>query len=167
MRIILFRHGIAIDREDPASPAEEDRFLTEDGVVRTRAAARGLVRLDVAPDRILSSPWVRARQTAEIAADELGFDVGRIELSDALLPFSPASALLDLVSHPAASTVLVAGHAPHLDEALFALTEVSAVRMKKAGAACVELLDPNLSSGRLEWFMPPRALRQLGAEPSA
>jgi len=163
LRIILFRHGIAIDRDDPASPGEEDRFLTDEGIEKTRAAASGLARLGVTPDRVISSPWLRARQTAEIAAEALGFDAGRIELSDALLPFSPASALLELVSVPASREVLVTGHAPHLDEALFALTEASAVRIKKAGAAGIEILDHHFSSGRLEWFMPPRALRELGA----
>jgi phosphohistidine phosphatase len=163
LRIILFRHGIAIDRDDPSSPVEEDRFLTDEGIEKTRAAALGLARLGVVPDRILSSPWLRARQTAEIAAEALGFDEGRIELSDALLPFSPVSALVELVSVPAAREVVVAGHAPHLDEALSALTEANAVRMKKAAAACIELVDPGFASGRLEWFLPPRALRDLGA----
>lgn len=152
MRIVLFRHGIAIDRADPACPAEEERFLTEEGGARTAAAARGLRQLGVAPDRILSSPWTRARQTAEIAATALGLDAARIEFSEALLPFSPPDELLDLVAMPASLELLVVGHAPHLDEALALLTGGGSARLKKAGAACIETVELARGAGRLPRF---------------
>lgn len=160
MRLVLFRHGIAIDRDDPASPVEEDRFLTERGIERTRAAAAGLRRLGVSPNRILSSPWLRARQTAEIAAQRLHFDPARIELSESLLPFAPVSALVAQVI--ASREVLVTGHAPHLDEVVEELTGARAARLKKAGAACIEVHDTSPGSGQLEWLLPARALRELG-----
>lgn len=164
MLLILFRHGIAIDREDPESPAEEDRFLTERGIERTEAAARGLARLGLHPDRIMTSPWLRARQTAEIAASELGFAHESIEVTDALLPFAPVSAILDECSVPAAREVLVAGHAPHLDEVIDELLGIqgAGTRLKKAGAAAIEFTEAGHGSGHLEWMLPPRALRELG-----
>lgn len=162
MRIVLFRHGIAIDRDDPDSPVEQDRFLTGRGIERTRAAAAGLVQLGLAPQRMLSSPWLRAQQTAEIAAEALGFDAGRIEVTEALLPFAPVSSLLEEAFGPGAQEILVAGHAPHLDDFLSSLTGSRAIRLKKAGAACVEIPEARPGSGRLEWLMSPRALRELG-----
>ncbi|HZI50406.1 MAG TPA: histidine phosphatase family protein, partial [Terriglobia bacterium] len=62
--LCFFRHGIAVDREDPSVTSDSERPLTEDGSRKTRAAAEGLNRMDVGFDRILTSPWLRASQTA-------------------------------------------------------------------------------------------------------
>src|SRR5258707_5535441 len=68
--IFLIRHGMAEDRGD-AWPDDAKRPLTEDGISRLRKAARGLTRAGVSIDLMLTSPLVRARQTAEIIAAEL------------------------------------------------------------------------------------------------
>ena len=164
VRVILFRHGIAIDRSDPACPADEQRQLTGPGRQKTRAAARGLAALDLHPDRILSSPWLRARQTAEIVAAELGFDEHRIEFTTALLPFASTSTILHELISTGGDEILLAGHAPHLDgllEDLVGIGNIGATRLKKAGAAAI-----GISSGRgqLEWLISPRELRRLGAD---
>ena len=165
MRLVLFRHGIAIDREDPACPVEEDRFLTERGVERTAAAARGLVQLQLHPTRILSSPWRRARETAEIAARALGADPAGIELTDALLPSAPVAATVEEIVARAAVEVLAVGHAPHLDLLLAELVGIrgsGGSRLKKAGAACIEFTPAMPGAASLEWMLPPRVLRELG-----
>ena len=167
MRLVLLRHGIAIDREDPDCPAEADRHLTALGIDRTTAVAHGLLELRLAPERILSSPWLRARQTAEIAAGVLGFDQDRIEYTDALLPDAPASALLQEVSGRVAREVLACGHAPNLDEVLVELVGIGGVggtRLKKAGAASIDFTSCAPGGGSLEWMIPPRVLRQLGGD---
>jgi len=167
VRIVLFGHGIAIDRADPDCPADQDRELTELGTERTRSAARGLVELGLHPDRILSSPWLRARQTAEIAASELGFDSDRIEFTEALLPSAPPSTILHEFVTPTVGEILLTGHAPHLDELLDELTDIGNVnreRLKKAGAAAVKISNPTSGHGRLEWMILPRELRRLGGD---
>src|SRR5260370_34582850 len=68
--IYLIRHGIAEERGD-AWPDDAKRPLTEEGMARLRKAARGLTRAGVSIDLMLTSPLVRARQTAEIIAAEL------------------------------------------------------------------------------------------------
>src|SRR5262249_49031694 len=68
MQLYIVRHGIAIDREDPKSPPDPERFLTEEGIEKTKEVARGVVRLGIVPDLLISSPYVRAMQTAEIFA---------------------------------------------------------------------------------------------------
>jgi len=164
VRIVLFRHGIAIDRMDPTCPAEEHRHLTDRGREKTRAAARGLSSLDLHPDRILSSPWLRARQTAEIAASELGFNAEHIEFTLALLPFATPSAILQELTPETGDEVLLTGHAPHLDALLEELAGTSsrgADRLKKAGAAAIAI---SAGRGRLEWMISPRELRRLGDE---
>lgn len=169
MRLVLLRHGIALDRDDPACPADADRPLTGRGIERTTAVARGLLRLRIAPERILSSPWRRARETAEIAAGVLGFDPAHIEYTDALLPGAPAPALLQEVGGRVAREVLACGHAPNLDEVLSGLVGIGGVggtRLKKAGAASIEFTTPAPGGGILEWLIPPRVLRQLGSDPT-
>ena len=71
MELYIVRHGIAIDREDPKSPAEADRYLTEEGVEKTQQVAKALSALDLHADLLVSSPYVRAMQTAEIFANAL------------------------------------------------------------------------------------------------
>mgnify|MGYP001555041617 CR=1 FL=1 len=163
MELILFRHGIAIDREDPDCPGEEERFLTEKGIARSHAAARGLARLGVAPDRIVSSPLLRARQTALIAAEELGIDPGTVEEWPELAYWIDPAATLRRLSRLRDGQVLLAGHRPHLDELLAAALgweNAAVTTLKKAGAACVDWFPP---AGELRWLLTPRALRDLGS----
>jgi len=162
MRVVLFRHGIAVDRLDPSCPSDSERRLTAKGVKRTRAAARGLAALGVSASAVVASPYVRAQQTAAIAVAALRLGHLPVETSESLLPWSePGLLVRKLGDHGPAGLVCV-GHAPHLDRLLGALIgidgEVS--RLKKAGAACVELQDLG-SPGRLVWLMEPRVLRTL------
>jgi phosphohistidine phosphatase len=167
MRLVLFRHGIAIDRDDPAAPEEDaERPLTAKGVKRTRQAVRGLARLVPTVDVLLSSPLLRARQTADLVAE--GLDVGEkrrrvIEALDHDRP--PGELFAELARLGEVETVVCVGHAPNLDDVLrFALDEgadaVSA--LGKAGAACVELDEPGQPGGQLRWLLPPSLLRRLG-----
>src|SRR6266850_5759996 len=71
MRLLIVRHAIAVPHGTPEVP-EDERPLTPRGEKRFRAAARGLVRICRRPDVLLSSPLVRARQTADIAAEAWG-----------------------------------------------------------------------------------------------
>ncbi|MBM4283082.1 MAG: phosphohistidine phosphatase SixA, partial [Deltaproteobacteria bacterium] len=86
MRVTLFRHGLAHDRSDPACPADPERALTDEGKKKTRRAAKGLGVVGCRPTRILTSPYVRARQTAELVAEVLGLGADRITTTEALLP---------------------------------------------------------------------------------
>src|SRR5271169_1701375 len=86
MQLFIVRHGIAIDREDPKCPPDPERFLTEEGAEKTKQVARGVAEVASVPDLILSSPYVRALQTAEIFAKALEYDKDKIRKSDFLLP---------------------------------------------------------------------------------
>jgi phosphohistidine phosphatase len=165
MQLVFLRHGIAIDREDPECPADAERPLTRKGEKRTRAAAEGLRALGVAPETILTSSYLRARQTAAIAASALGVAPERIHVVAAMTPdAAPGPLFAALTRHAGSATVLVAGHAPHLDLALrFALDreDVPLWSLKKAGAACVELERPGRPGGRLLWLLEPSTLRAI------
>lgn len=163
MLLYLLRHGVAIDREDPKCPDDADRWLTPEGIEKTRGVAAGLRKLGVQPDVILSSPLRRAVETAEIAAKELGQAKGKIRRTEALLPEADPAALLKEAAQLRADQILCAGHAPHLDEFIAHAVGVRSAftALKKAGAACLEFNFPAASRGKLLWLFPPMVLRQL------
>src|SRR5262245_2985211 len=74
MNLYLMRHGIAVTADQPGVESDGERALTPKGIKRMRRAVRGLRRLGISFDAILTSPLVRARQTAEIVADTHGMD---------------------------------------------------------------------------------------------
>jgi phosphohistidine phosphatase len=160
--LYLIRHAVAEERGD-AWPDDAKRPLTADGIVRMRRAVRGLARLGVSIDLILTSPLVRARQTAEIVA--AGLDSRPSILSiDALTPAGTFTALVgDLEKHSRKTSIALVGHEPNIGEiAARLIGSRHAIEFKK-GAVCridVEQLPPH-GPGDLRWFLPPRALRSI------
>ena len=164
MRLYIVRHGIAIDPTDPKSPADPKRALTSEGVKKTGQAMRGLRALGVEPEAMLTSPYVRAVQTAELAAEALGFAADKIKRTDALLPGTPPADLFRELAKLRADSVMCFGHAPHLDLAIaHGLGLRSPItELKKAGAACLELETLSPARGTLVWVFTSRALRLMG-----
>ena len=162
MRLYLMRHGIAVDREDPDCPPDAERPLTPDGAKRTRDAAQGLKWLDIAPDWVLTSPYVRAKQTAGIVLDVLRSAHLRPTPTDALLPEADPSLLRKALKSEAGASVLAVGHLPHLDLAIAHLLDAphGVTELKKAGVVCLEL--PADGPGTILWALPPKLLRRLG-----
>jgi phosphohistidine phosphatase len=163
MILYLVRHGIAVDRTDPKSPPEAERPLTAKGVQKTRSAALGLKELGAKPDALLTSPYVRAAQTAEIFAEALGCPPQKIRASEALKPAGNPAEIIREISQLKVKEVICFGHAPHLDQMIAQLSGARGVftGLKKAGVACFEQAARN---GRWEliWILTPKMLRQLG-----
>jgi phosphohistidine phosphatase len=148
--MVLLRHGTAVPH-GAAGLADADRPLIKQGEREARDAGRALHALKVRPAAVITSPLVRAHQTAQLAAAELGvpsFD------DDALRPGFAAAALDALFSRHAGELVLV-GHDPDFSQLLH---DVSGARiaLPKGGIACVDL-----PSGELRWLLRPRAIRQI------
>ena len=164
MRLYLVRHGLAVDRLDPKCPTDAKRTLTPEGVKKTRKAMRGLKAMGVKPEAMFTSPYLRAVETAEIAADELGFPLDKIHSTESLKPGATPSELFKELAKLRADEVMCFGHAPHLDLAIgYALGGRSAVtELKKAGVACLELQKVTAGGGVLVWLMAPKTLRDLG-----
>jgi len=161
--LVLFRHGIAIDRADPDCPADPERALTAKGEERTARAALGLAALGVAPRFIFTSPYVRARQTAEIAARFLCRHESPVVTTAALLPGASPRELLKEVRSREEGCVMCVGHAPDLDETLAVSSGAARelTHLKKAGAAMLRWERPADRLARLVWILEPRALRAL------
>ena len=163
MDLYIVRHGIAIDREDPKCPPDPERYLTEEGVDRTRQVAKAIAALGITPDLLISSPYVRAMQTAEIFAEALDYQKQKIRKSDLLLPGAePSLFFVELAKDKGKATVFCFGHAPQLDDliatALGYKQHISA--LKKAGAALIELRRVSPPSGQLVWLAPPKLFRK-------
>jgi len=163
MLLYLMRHGIAIDREDPECPPEPERHLTPKGIDKTRAAARGLRTLKMNPDLVLTSPYLRAVQTAEIVCVALEIPVAHIRHTDTLLPGASPQMLIEELSKSKAEEVICFGHAPNLDEVIARAVHApkTFTELKKAGIACLELDSISPLEGRLVWLLTARSLRDL------
>lgn len=164
MLLWVVRHAIAISRDDPACPSDPLRALTERGRDRMQRAARGLQKAGLAPDRWITSPYVRAVETADIVAAVLGADRTEIEVTDALEPGADPDDILGILTErPDADTVLF-GHAPHCDALIDTATGAGSwfTALKKGGAACLELDPHKPASGTVLWLATPRILRHLG-----
>jgi len=138
MQLYIVRHGIAIDREDPKSPPDPDRYLTEEGIERTTQVAKGIVALGATADLLMSSPYVRAMQTAEIFASALEYPKQKIRRTDLLLPGSEAMLFYrELAKDKHSSTIFCFGHAPQLDDLIAAGlgSKHHVTALKKAGIA--------------------------------
>ena len=136
MQLFVIRHGIAED----AAPGQDDasRELTEDGERKLKKIVKGLRRLDVDFERILTSPWRRAAQTA-IALRSLCDDP---PLSTDLLAQSPKAELLALIAEMNETTCVV-GHEPWLGELVAWLAfgdqrHGEALQLKKGGVVWME-----------------------------
>ena len=163
MDLYIVRHGIAIDREDPKCPPDPERYLTEQGMDKTRQVAKGIAALGITPDLLISSPYVRAMQTAEIFASALDYSKQKIRRTDLLLPGAESSALFrELAKDKQSSTVFLFGHAPHLDELIAAAfaSKHPITSLKKAGVAVLRLKRISPPSAELLWLATPRLLRR-------
>jgi phosphohistidine phosphatase len=155
MELYFLRHGVAEDM-GPEGAGDAGRRLTKEGVAKMKAEARGLRKLGVRPDVLLSSPLARARETAEIVARELGLE---LHLADALAPGCNVEQLFGLLGeHRAAECVMLVGHEPDFSTIVGALTG-GRVRLKKGGLARVDLDVLEEGAATLAWLLPPRALR--------
>jgi phosphohistidine phosphatase len=169
MKVLVIRHAIAEDSLTFAKTGREDgaRPLTKEGRAKMREGAAGLVRLVPRLDVLATSPLARAMETAEIVAKAYGPAGPRVAQVAALTPTKPVNALLHwLQGQPAAATVAVVGHEPHLGvfvSWLLTGLQESFVELKK-GSACLLEFEQDVKAGRarLLWAMKPSHLRDLG-----
>ena len=164
MRLYLVRHGVAVDRDDPDCPPDTERPLTPKGVKKSHDAAMGLLALGVKPDAVLTSPWLRAVQTAEIFCEAIGFSSNKIIRTDSLKGTSTPTELLRELAKMKSKEVMCFGHEPHLHMVIGQVLHTGAriTELKKAGAACLDLERISPPQGQLIALYPAKALRLIG-----
>lgn len=162
MRLLIVRHATALPHGTPGIP-DNDRPLTPEGELKFREAAKGLARILDRPDALLTSPWLRARQTAAIAAAAWGGPEPKETSALASGSFDAQAEVLDRYAEDA--TVAIFGHEPWLSELLARLVGTShdeRLTFKKGGAALVDVDGRLADGGSLVWYLPPKLLRKLG-----
>ena len=165
MDCVLFRHGIAVAREEWEGK-DVDRPLTEKGKRRVCQVAAGLSRLDVRPTVIYASPARRAVETAQLLHDLLARS-SLMQLRDELLPEASPAQLVSLMQDiPPESCVICIGHEPQLGMAASVLLSGRASAsfpLKKAGACLIEVSIPaKPGRGVLRWWLTPSQLQAIG-----
>ena len=167
MNLFFLRHGIAVDRDPQSFPDDSRRPLTLKGEDRVRLVCDAIQALELSFDRILASPFLRSRQTAEIVAGSLGLRRA-LEFRDELTPAGDPKALLRFVNRisPRPENLLLVGHEPYLSGLLSLLIsghEDAVIDLKKNGLAKIEVAQ-RLKFGRcatLNWLLTPRQLALL------
>jgi len=165
MKLYLIRHGNAVEHGTPGYEDDSLRPLTASGRDKMKKIASALKRLDVKPDLIVSSPYLRARQTAEILAKVLKYKQ-ELAFSDMLVPMGNADNFIEEINakYNVAELMLV-GHEPCLSILIGTLTAGNpelTVNLKKGGVCC--LSSDNLQTERkavLEWLLTPKILIEL------
>jgi phosphohistidine phosphatase len=167
LRIYLLRHGRATPRNSQALSDDTLRPLTREGKKKLILAVKGMKAAGLKVDRVLTSPLLRARQTARIVAAsltpppalrpmrELSPDVGARELLERLSDSGDCDALL------------LVGHEPGLSKLAGRMLQGSGsdspLELKKGGLCRIDFAGlPKAGAGRLIFHLPPRLLRRLG-----
>jgi phosphohistidine phosphatase len=161
IELYLIRHGLAEERGD-AWPDDSKRPLSTKGVARLRRTLAALSTLGVTFDQVLTSPFVRTRQTAEILAQA---GKAPIVSTSALAPGGTAAHTIEeLGRYGTRKRIALIGHEPDIGELAARLLGVRAPLEFKKGGICridVETLPP-ARGGHLRWFATPKLLRAIG-----
>jgi len=157
VNLYFLRHGPAFDQAE-WSGTDFDRPLTKEGRRRMAREAEAFVRLALKLDVIVTSPLVRARETAEIVAVALK-QTGALVVDDRVgLDFDVSRLAAILGDHRATNAVMLVGHEPGMSETIGRVVGAARVEMKKGGLAYVELPTPPSLVGTLVWLLAPKVL---------
>lgn len=165
MEIYLLRHGLAVEH-GTRGVTEEQRPLTPEGAAKMRTAAEGMKNLGVTFDALLTSPLVRARQTADIVASVYGAK-DRLKELPALKPGSAVEKLwVALKPYPRTRRLMLVGHEPDLSQlAALLLTgrpDGMNLQLKKGGLCFIEVTSlPPKGRGQLGWLLTGKQLRRM------
>ena len=170
MRLYLLRHAIAVPHGTPGYTQDAKRPLTDEGRAQALQVGQGLKRLNIAPDLVVTSPYLRAAQTAEHVTQVLQPRLPIKELEALRVEAKPSETSAALAAFAGHDRLLLVGHEPHLSAWIAELTAGRGgmrCLMKKAGVACVEIerVPPPAGSGTLRWLLTPKHLTFIGTAP--
>jgi phosphohistidine phosphatase len=157
MELYLLRHGIAEERS--ATGRDADRILTDEGREKLRRVLKRAASAGVSPSLVISSPYKRALETAEIAASELRYE-GKILRVGSLTPdSSPPSVWSEIREHRDESAILLAGHEPLFSATVAHLlgSTHEMVEFRKASLLRIDIHSFGPApQGVLQWMITPK-----------
>lgn len=166
MNIYILRHGIAVERGTPGHGKDSERPLTPKGKRQLRKSAAAMKKMDLRFNLILSSPYERARRTAEIVAEEFKLKK-RLKFTDTLKYEGDPERMIGEIARlkPMPENLLLVGHEPYLSRLTSLLVcghEDLAMDLKKGGLCKLEAdhLHPG-KCARLVWLLTPKQMKEL------
>jgi phosphohistidine phosphatase len=156
MQLYLLRHADA----ETEAPRDDLRHLSEKGRHQAQKVGRFFARHAIEPDIIITSPLIRAEQTAQILAQEIHLE-SRVTVEDFIkCGMTPFDAFNGLKKYGEAFNVLLVGHEPDLSQLVGALLRAPAANIHVRKATLIKILAPVLESGGgvIEFFMPVKLL---------
>ncbi len=166
VNIYILRHGIAVERGSKDYQNDSDRPLTAKGKRQLRKSAAAMKRMKLRFNLILSSPYERAKRTAEIVAEELKLKK-RLKFADALKAEGDPEKLIGEIAglKPAPGDILVVGHEPYLSHLISLLVSGNgdmAMDLKKGGLGKLEAegLRPG-KCAQLAWLLTPKQMKGM------
>lgn len=159
--IFILRHGHAQELDEVQSKNDFDRSLTEEGLDKVSRIASFLNKMDENIELVLSSPFIRAKQTAEIVAKTL-VPKPDLKIVDFLACGSSSREIAKgLLTYNALNNVLLVGHAPDLEAFLGNLITAERIKLKKSALAKVSLNNGVELAGELLWLVVPKVVKKL------
>jgi phosphohistidine phosphatase len=163
MTLYLLRHGIAVERGAAGFTQDSERPLTGEGKQKLRRVIKAARAMELEFDLILTSPYLRARQTAELIAGALRVRKN-LQLCPQLVAEADPEEVVDHLKllNPAPENVLLVGHEPYLSRLislLLAGTPDLSIGLKKGGLC--KLTIPVWKAGPtaiLDWLLTPRQM---------
>ncbi len=157
MELYLLRHGIA--EEAAAGKPDSERALTSEGKRRLGLVLKRASRANVSPSLILTSPYKRAVQTAQLVVEILKYE-GELVQSDALLPSAKPEGVWDEIRpHQRESQLLLAGHDPLFSHLAGYLLGFPGLRIDFRKGALLRIDFDRYGpqpQGTLRWFLVPK-----------
>jgi len=166
MDLYILRHAIAEPKTGAFPRGDRQRKLTVEGSRRMRRIARGMKTAGLSFDVILTSPYVRARQTADIVAGVFGLEK-QVELTAALAPGGIPVELIELLNrdYAARKSILLVGHEPGLSRLISVLLTGGpdlSLNLKKGGLCRLTVAHPRAGCrATLEFLLAPAQSRRL------
>lgn len=160
MKIYLVRHGIAVEAGTAGYEDDSLRPLTKKGRDKMQKIANALKELNVEPELIVSSPYIRASQTASILAKAFKYKE-ELTYSDSLMPMGEPNDMIGEINEKySVDELMLVGHEPNLSNLVSVLLDGKpdlSIRLKKGSVCCLSVDD--LRSERkanLEWLITPK-----------
>lgn len=155
MTLYFVRHAEA----DPDRSADFERRLTAKGREQAERVGKFCRRHELFPELLITSPVVRAKETAEILTKNIGEDIQIVESRVLACGMSPDELVGELTAYARFSRVMLTGHEPDFSRAIayfLGMTSPEAIKVRKASLTCLELPRIAAGAGQLQFFLPAR-----------
>jgi len=161
MKCYFLRHGIAVDPHAWIG-SDGDRPLTREGCDRMEREAKAIADLSLDIDCVVTSPLLRAKQTAEILAKRLGMHGAIVEDPRLAEGFNHDRLGAILCAHPGSEAIVLVGHEPTMSLTIGRAVGGASLELKKAALAGIEIENRSRANGTLLCLIPPKVLVALG-----